>query len=317
MKRDTSVRPYSSVGCTATLGYDSDITTILDACIAGYGQVAVQSIVVASGGLATITTTVPHQFFKWEVVRIDGSAVTDWNTDWKIESIVSSTVFTVITDFSAGTVSGDMTVKAAPLIHLTKPDANYRFNGNTLTITNSTTYSTISCTALTEQTQRIFKGNTSPTAWHLIANSKVLFILSVPTGSDRQYGLTIGTNAFGTFGKGYLENDWASYSQQVTSSLGADSNIRIASPSAAWFPSPTYAGQSGTLMSATGLNQVDGQRLYLTVYMASNYNYGHLYPGMYIRLGLVPANGIYDEMLHFSGSLGYGFCIDLRGPWYG
>lgn len=92
----------TDAGAPTLSGTVGHLINVLDAClINGYGSVAVSSM-TRSGSVVTVTTSSPHGFYyagqstteTASVVRISGAAETAYNGDWKVASVVSTTVFT-------------------------------------------------------------------------------------------------------------------------------------------------------------------------------------------------------------------------------
>lgn len=352
-KQDTSVRFYFHTGCPASLsGSDSALTNIMNACIAGYGQVNIQSLSV-SNTLATCVTTTAHNFNPGQVVTIAGSNNAEFNTEWKIYTVTNSTTFTFKTDFSNVTASGTMTVNITALTYLEKPESFlYRFTTGTrrflyLPDSGYTTYCPVkmreSSTGTNETpTLYVVKSNAASTAtrpWVLVANPTMMYFLCAPDAT-LSTGYTQGF-AFGDIttycpydfchsiimgSTGTTQTDTAFTILNNTSGAYLNrSYIQTGTYIAAYrygYYGMSYAGQHANFLTTNnGINPVNNKRVYspITVWETLSLLRGYL-PGAYCPVGNIH-NGfsIYTDcdkyMVAVKSGLTRGYAIDITGPW--
>lgn len=118
---NTEVRVYLSTnsGAPTLSGEAGKLIGVLDALINGYGQVTLDSLVVASN-VATGTLSTGHGFTMvggtvGPVIQIAGATPAGLNGDWRIDSVPGSTTFTFVTaGISDQTATGTITAKIAP-----------------------------------------------------------------------------------------------------------------------------------------------------------------------------------------------------------
>lgn len=100
-------------------GTAGTLIAVLDAClVTGFGSVTVNSLSVASN-IATVTVTTGHGFAMLgntgPVIQISGATPAGLNTEWRVASVESATVFTFACPGVAdGPASGTITAKRAP-----------------------------------------------------------------------------------------------------------------------------------------------------------------------------------------------------------
>lgn len=118
---NTEVKYYRSTdsGVATLSGEVGKVIAILDSVNAGYGQITLDSLVVASD-VATGTLSTGHNFTMvggtiGPVILIAGATPSSLNGEWRIASVPGSTTFTFVTDgISDQTATGTITAKIAP-----------------------------------------------------------------------------------------------------------------------------------------------------------------------------------------------------------
>lgn len=118
---NTEVKCYRSTdsGAPTLSGEAGKLIGILDGANAGYGQVTLDSLVVASD-IATGTLSTGHGFTMvggtiGPVILIAGATPSSLNGEWRIATVPGSTTFTFVTDgISDQTATGTITAKIAP-----------------------------------------------------------------------------------------------------------------------------------------------------------------------------------------------------------
>lgn len=127
MATKTKIFTESDFGMPLVINGAGKLLAMLDAVLVnGFGQVNVSSIVVAAG-VATVTTATAHGLAAqgstdgvstgriYPVVAIAGATPTGLNGEQRVASIPSATTFTFATSVTAGTATGTITSKRAPL----------------------------------------------------------------------------------------------------------------------------------------------------------------------------------------------------------
>ena len=110
-----TVRVYRSTdfGAPQLSGQVGTLIAILNACLVdGYGTNTITSL-TQSGGVATATTNVPHQFTGSPKVLIAGAASSDYNVEATITITGASTFTYPVTPAAPGTAGGAPTCKIA------------------------------------------------------------------------------------------------------------------------------------------------------------------------------------------------------------
>lgn len=110
-----TVRVYRSTdfGAPQLSGQVGTLLAILDACLVdGYGTNTITSL-TQSGGVATATTNVPHQFTGSPKVLIAGAASSDYNVEATITITGASTFTYPVNPAAPGTAGGAPTCKIA------------------------------------------------------------------------------------------------------------------------------------------------------------------------------------------------------------
>lgn len=118
---NTEVKYYRSTdsGAPTLSGEAGKLINVLDGLIAGYGQVTLDSLVVASD-VATGTLSTGHGFVMvggtvGPVILIAGATPSSLNGEWRIATVPGSTTFTFVTEgISDQTATGTITAKIAP-----------------------------------------------------------------------------------------------------------------------------------------------------------------------------------------------------------
>lgn len=118
---NTEVKYYRSTDSGAPMfsGGAGKLINVLDVLIAGYGQVTLDSLVVASD-VATGTLSTGHGFVMvggtvGPVILIAGATPSSLNGEWRIATVPGSTTFTFATEgISDQTATGTITAKIAP-----------------------------------------------------------------------------------------------------------------------------------------------------------------------------------------------------------
>jgi hypothetical protein len=123
----------TDTGAPSLAGQAGSLIALLDACLKdGYNSKAVQGI-TRSGQTATVTFSTAHGFDAdgLTVVRISGADQVEYNGDFRIENVTSTTFDITVTGTPATPATGTITAKAAPA------DWNKAFSG-----TNKAVYRT-------------------------------------------------------------------------------------------------------------------------------------------------------------------------------
>lgn len=138
---------YLSGAPTLTNTWGS-LTALLDACLVnGYGVKAVATLTSTAAGVATVTITGGHAFVIGQVVQIAGAAQSNYNGNWTVLSITSTTItyqMDVPGTVRTATTTTSITAKT-PALGWTKPNygtarGSYRApagNRNYLVVDNS------------------------------------------------------------------------------------------------------------------------------------------------------------------------------------
>lgn len=173
---------------------------VLDAClINGYNEVSVTSLIV-SNNIATVVTSTPHNYEQYDTVVISGCNETQFNKNWIIDTIDSSTQFTFSITNADVTATGVIKAKTGPIGTWTKnwPGTNvaaYKNESNRyLQVTDTANnYGTM----IMYETMTAINSGTNPTTpfywiknnnvvsspiWILIGNKK-MFYLFVSVGT--------------------------------------------------------------------------------------------------------------------------------------
>lgn len=97
-------------------GAAGSLIAVLDACLLnGFNTVAIASATIGADGTMTIQCASSPNYEVDQVVSISGCNVVAVNDEWRVVSVLSTTSFTIKTSLPAQSLSGAMSVKAAPI----------------------------------------------------------------------------------------------------------------------------------------------------------------------------------------------------------
>lgn len=115
MAGEVKVISSTHTGAPSLQGVANSLIALLDACLVnGFNSQSVTSITRA-GSTATLTTPAAHNFVTGQVVNVSGAGQTEYNGDFPITSVTSTTFNYTVTGTPVTPATGTITVKAAPL----------------------------------------------------------------------------------------------------------------------------------------------------------------------------------------------------------
>lgn len=304
-----------------TAGY---LDAILYSClVTGFNSKTVSSIAVSSN-VATITTSTNHNYTANDIIVISGANESQFNDEFRIKAVTSTTTFTVDLVTADGSATGTITCKIAPLgwtrVYSGTNKSVYRAPaGNRMYLRVDDTQAQYSTVAAYETMSDVDTGtnkmgdaywkksdasSTATREWYLIGNNKTFYLFdawssSYPTWHIGQcfgdFNSIKSGDSYASMLVGYNVNAPSnpSYNQSFTYTAFSSSNnlghflMRASTGVVGAVPFFQFATMSGQ-MGYNGLtypNQADnGLHLFPVELGESNLTYRGRMPGLYTPL---------------------------------